>query len=177
MLDPYYLLGLPQTATADQIRAAYRRKAAETHPDRQPPDQRAAAEEQMKQLNAARDLLLDPRRRATYDDKMRLEMQKAMWRARRDSAIYEEAFAPAPRPRRRVARFSGGWFIAWTIIICVLVMLLFTVFALSGTDADITNSLGAFANLARCISTGFFGIFGAMMLVYLLITIARYLSN
>jgi len=178
MLDPYYLLGIAQTATADEIRAAYRHRAAEIHPDLQPRDKRPMAEEQMKQLNAARDLLLDPRRRAAYDDKIRLEMQKAMWRARRDSAIYETFASEAPlRPRRRVVSFSGAWFIAWVVIVLWLIMAVFAVFALSGTDADLLNSLGTFAVLGRCISTGFVLIFGSMMFVYILIAVARYLSN
>ena len=176
MLDPYYLLGIAQTATADEIRVAYRRRAAEIHPDLQPRANRALAEEQMKQLNAARDLPLDPRRRATYDDKVRLEMQKAMWRARRDSAIYE-TFTPDLRPRRQVVRFSGGWFIAWVVITLWLIMAFIAVFAFTGTSADITNSLGAFADIARCMTTGFFGLFGALMFFYIIVTLARYLSN
>ncbi len=170
MLDPYYLLGLPHTATAHEIRAAYRRKAAATHPDHQPPDQRAAAEEQMKQLNAARDLLLDPRRRATYDDQMRLEMQKAMWRARRDSAIFEEAFAPAPsRPRRRPP-LTSGWFIAWTILLLFIIMVFITAFALAGTDTDLGLSfpLVAFLWNVRCFGSGLAALFITMLLLYIL---------
>lgn len=55
------MLGLPVSATPGEIRAAYRRRAAELHPDRQPPDKKDWASEQMKQLNQARDTLLNPR--------------------------------------------------------------------------------------------------------------------
>lgn len=65
--DPYTLLGLLPDAPAEAIRQAYRRQAALIHPDRQPPARKAAAAEQMRQLNAARDLLLDPARRRAYD--------------------------------------------------------------------------------------------------------------
>ncbi|MGH2523959.1 MAG: DnaJ domain-containing protein [Anaerolineales bacterium] len=64
--DPYDLLGLLPDATRREIRAAYRRRAADCHPDRQPPDKKAWALEQMVQLNAARDLLFDPHQRAQY---------------------------------------------------------------------------------------------------------------
>jgi len=105
MLDPYYLLDVPYQATPDEIRAAYRRRAAELHPDIHPPEKREWASEQMKQLNAARDLLLDPAQRIAYNEHSRLEMKKAMWRARRD--------APQPpegtHPRRRMV--PGYWLV------------------------------------------------------------------
>lgn len=69
MYDPYDLLGIHHDATPDDIRAAYRRRAAECHPDHQPPEKRSWAEEQMKWLNEARDLLLDPTQRAKYDER------------------------------------------------------------------------------------------------------------
>lgn len=65
--DPYLVLGLKPSATADEVRAAYRRLAAQIHPDTQPADRKDWAAEQMRTLYAARDLLLDPDRRAEYD--------------------------------------------------------------------------------------------------------------
>ncbi|MDW8327999.1 MAG: DnaJ domain-containing protein [Anaerolineales bacterium] len=65
--DPYRVLGLTPNATTDEIRAAYRRLAAQIHPDTQPADRKDWAAEQMRTLNAARDLLLDAERRAAYD--------------------------------------------------------------------------------------------------------------
>jgi DnaJ-like protein len=105
MLDPYYLLGVELNAAPDEIRVAYRRKAAEVHPDIQPLEKREWASERMKQLNAARELLLDPQRRAEYDERMRLEMEKARWRARRDAYVPPADFYP-PRTRRR----RWNWF-------------------------------------------------------------------
>lgn len=67
LIDLYALFELAPTAKTDDIRAAYRRRAAEVHPDHQPPEKRDWASEEMKRLNAARDLLLDPLRRADYD--------------------------------------------------------------------------------------------------------------
>lgn len=63
--NPHSVLGLPPSATEDDIRAAYRRKAAQVHPDVQPAEKKAWAEAQMRELNAARDWLLDPAHRST----------------------------------------------------------------------------------------------------------------
>ena len=65
-LDPYATLGVVPSATPDEIRAAYRRLAAACHPDLQPPERKPWASERMIQLNAARDLLLNTRRRVQY---------------------------------------------------------------------------------------------------------------
>lgn len=69
--DPYRVLGLKPDATADEVRAAYRRLAAQIHPDTQPADRKDWAAEQMRTLNAARDLLLDAEQRAEYDARFR----------------------------------------------------------------------------------------------------------
>lgn len=64
----YDLLEVSPNASPEVIKAAYRQLALKYHPDRQP-DVRARqqAEERMKQINAAYDILSDPVRRAQYD--------------------------------------------------------------------------------------------------------------
>ncbi|MEW6251986.1 MAG: DnaJ domain-containing protein, partial [Planctomycetota bacterium] len=64
--DPYGILGVPRSATQDQIKAAYRRLAKQHHPDRNPSN-RAAAEQRFKEIHAAYEVLGDQRRRAEYD--------------------------------------------------------------------------------------------------------------
>lgn len=59
--DPHTLLGLPATASAREVRAAYRRLAAQYHPDRHPPEKKAWAAAQMAQLNAAREAVVKAR--------------------------------------------------------------------------------------------------------------------
>ena len=61
----YAVLGLPPTATQRQIRAAYRRLARETHPDRQGGD--PASERRFKRIARAYEGLGDPVRRQAYD--------------------------------------------------------------------------------------------------------------
>ena len=63
--DPYAALGLSRDATAEQIRAAYRKLAKQHHPDLNPGN--AAAEERFKAISAAHDLLSDPETRARFD--------------------------------------------------------------------------------------------------------------
>ncbi len=63
--DPYKILGLAKTATADQIRKAYRALAKKSHPDLHPGDK--GAEARFKALNAANDILSDPEKRGKFD--------------------------------------------------------------------------------------------------------------
>jgi len=66
--DYYAVLGVPATASRDEIRAAYRRLARQHHPDTNPPSEDdIVANEQMRQLNAAYAVLNDPWQRAAYD--------------------------------------------------------------------------------------------------------------
>ncbi|WP_157072030.1 DnaJ domain-containing protein, partial [Cupriavidus sp. HPC(L)] len=64
--DHYQTLGVAPTATADEIRQAYRRLAMRWHPDRNPDDPQAA-EERFKRLQHAFAVLKDAGRRMAYD--------------------------------------------------------------------------------------------------------------
>jgi len=66
--DPYQVLGVARTATAAEIRAAYRALGAKYHPDRHqgnPLEELASAK--MAEINRAYELLSDPARRAAFD--------------------------------------------------------------------------------------------------------------
>ncbi|MFP4227515.1 MAG: J domain-containing protein [Salinivenus sp.] len=64
--DYYARLGVRPTASAEEIRRAYRQKARETHPDRNPNDPRAT--ERFRKVKEAYRVLRDPERRTQYDD-------------------------------------------------------------------------------------------------------------
>ena len=66
MADDYYkTLGVSKTATADEIRKAYRKLARVNHPDAKPND--PAAAEKFKQIQEAYDVLNDSTKRQQYD--------------------------------------------------------------------------------------------------------------
>ena len=62
----YDILGVAKTATADEIRKAYRKLARKHHPDINPGDKRA--EDRFKKVSAAYDVLSDDKKRAAYDE-------------------------------------------------------------------------------------------------------------
>ncbi len=63
--DYYEVLGVAKNATADEIKKAYRKKAIQYHPDRNPGNKEA--EEKFKEAAEAYDVLSDADKRARYD--------------------------------------------------------------------------------------------------------------
>ena len=64
--DYYKILGVDKTATADEIKKAYRKLAVKYHPDKNPDNK--SAEEKFKEINEANEVLGDVEKRKKYDE-------------------------------------------------------------------------------------------------------------
>jgi curved DNA-binding protein CbpA len=73
--DPYQLLGVSREASGDDVRKAYRRLAREHHPDANADD--PEAEERFKEIQQAYEVLSNPDKRRTYDERLRTSSSRS----------------------------------------------------------------------------------------------------
>lgn len=91
--DLYGVLGVPRNADASTIKKAFRKLAAQLHPDKNPGNK--SAEARFKEINRAHDVLGDPKKRKLYDEfgeeGLREGFDPARVRAYRDWASRQRA--------------------------------------------------------------------------------------
>lgn len=68
MLNYYEILGLNSTATAEEIKTAYRKLAMKYHPDRVSDINKNQVEKKFKEINLAYSVLSDPSQKKEYDN-------------------------------------------------------------------------------------------------------------
>jgi DnaJ-class molecular chaperone len=65
--DYYEILGVAKTATAAELKSAYRKQALQWHPDKHQGGDKAEAEKKFKEINEAYQILSDAQKRQAYD--------------------------------------------------------------------------------------------------------------
>lgn len=97
--DYYQILGLPKSASADDIKKSYRRLARQVHPDLHSGSKKSEMEKKFKELNEAHEVLSDPDKRKKYDQ------YGANWE---QAEAYEQARRQAGARGQSGPEFSSG---------------------------------------------------------------------
>jgi len=157
----YHILGVKDTATRGEIATAYRKKIKQWHPDVcRHPD----AEEKMREVNEAAEVLLDINRRKEYDTSLARELslfEKARSWAREerqkaagaDEPVHNEPFVEYVRKRKAAAhndpwispgtiRFAVGFCAAAFIFLVLLVGIFTTITSLSVSQSISSHNPG-----------------------------------
>jgi hypothetical protein len=108
--DPYATLSLHPTASPTQIQKAYRTKARETHPDKNPSPN---ANEEFRFISEAFDILSDPKKKRVYDEqRLREERMRAEQKRREERQRYaqeREREQALMRQREMIQKARSGY--------------------------------------------------------------------
>jgi curved DNA-binding protein CbpA len=128
MPSPYDTLQVARNAEPEVIAAAYRSLARKYHPDR---NASAASNQRMQDINAAYEILKDPRKRRKYDRENPAGAGQIYWRGAdaidwyspsdpEDDAEWATSYA-ARRRKPKPIRRPGFWERNWGVVLYVLV--------------------------------------------------------
>ena len=107
MRNYYKILGVPDTASQDEIKDAYRKLAKEWHPDRNPHD--PMLQEMMKLYNAAYEALSDPITMHDHDVSLGLRSAQVHQRPHQNGNNYQNAFAPSELTFKKTVDSNGAY--------------------------------------------------------------------
>ena len=102
----YEILEVDKNASGDIIRASYRALAKKYHPDTFRGDP-AVAEEKMKLLNQAHEILSNPEKRRQYDETLRNQQASAYQSAQNRTVVNEEQSPPVQEKHRQTWKDFG----------------------------------------------------------------------
>lgn len=162
----YEILGVAPDASHDEVKSAYLDRAMRFHPDRHAdatPDARARADFQMREVNAAWEVLRNPARRADYD--ARLRGDTPVWeaggtRAKRTAPVAPRVADLQPRPASGAAVSPPASWRAGPIIVVgvvlVVVALGFAAWATTSSsngdgDGDVEVQVGTPISEGSCV--------------------------
>src|SRR5262245_31035354 len=91
MVNAYDVLGVAAGADRAEIRAAYVNLAKQLHPDRNAGSD--AAEQRLREVNQAYEILKDPERRSLYDQRLQRARGQASRRRKHAAAVMAASFA------------------------------------------------------------------------------------
>jgi curved DNA-binding protein CbpA len=106
--DAYVLLGLPSSASTEDVSAACRRLARTFHPDR---NGSSRATDEMAVVNAVRRIMIDPSARAEYDRERRTYLERRARAIAFGEREWRPLLTPAPPPVASggLGRYLGGF--------------------------------------------------------------------
>jgi hypothetical protein len=152
--DYFAVLGLPRSATNEEIRDARRRWAGLIHPDLQ--RDKEFAEERLKRINEACDVLTDPQRRARWESaRAAYEREAAQPSPPQSPSAWSNVkttsaqFSPVVTLRQRSRRRRWLWSLA-TVVVALLIV---SHVATSGGSSG-TSSSGSTGNSGNAGNTG-----------------------
>lgn len=98
MRSAYDILGIPQSASEDDVKSAFRRRSKILHPD---VNKSSTATQEFKQLKGAYDLLLDPLTRSNHDYALAVVETKDVEKDAIDDALEEYSMSPKKKKKKK----------------------------------------------------------------------------